>query len=410
MNQKSQKTGKTIIIGMDGSLDSTIAAYLLKRQGYNCIGLCVVLDDTTSDYFPAWHSYDVNEIKKICDTLEISFYATNVTEVFKDRVLDHFVTSKLSGVHFEMLTERNLIIIETLIEKAKSLKADVVATGHYAKIQINQGTGSYNLAVSNDYKNDESYGLSKLTQEQLKKIVFPLAEMRTIEVEKVAKLLSFELKDNREEARAARMSSIYTKQAIKFVEDFSASKLRPEGQITNYEDEVTLGEHTGIYNYYLGQDQVFTKEGHSNIDNKLEVIQITPSRAEIKLDYPTKLKFTQCQIVKFTVPENFDVSLPLNAYCKRNSKAEKVPVLINFKNNGTAVVEFKEEQEGLLVRGSFLVFYNRPEIGGKVLASGIVRSSGFYEDDEFRVLPKTKEQAESMSTQQKPPVFSKFNF
>ncbi len=410
MNQKSQKTGNTIVIGMDGSLDSTITAYLLKRQGYQCIGLCVVLDDKTPDYFPAWHNYDVDEIKSVCDTLEIPFYATNVTEVFKDRVLDSIVTSKLSGTHFEILAERNLILFETLIEKAKGLKASMVATGHYAKIQINQATGAYNVAVANDFNNDESYGLSKLTQVHLKKIIFPLADMRTIEVEKVAKLLSFELKSNREEAREFRRNSIYTDQALDFVEKFSAIKLRPEGNISNYGEDSSLGEHLGVYRYHVGQAKISAKDSSTIVDKKIEVINVIPSRADVIVDYPDKLKHTHCHIVKLKTPSNFDISLPISAYCKKGPSLEKVPVTIYFKNNLTALVDFKDEQEGLLVRGSHLVFYSKSGIGGKLLASGVVRRSGFFDEARFRALPITKEEEEAMALHKPAPPMSEFNF
>jgi tRNA-specific 2-thiouridylase len=409
MNDKSQKPVKSIVIGMDGSLDSIIAAYLLKRQGYNCIGLCVVLDDKTSEYFPEWHTYDVNEIKSICDTLEITFYATNVTDLFKDQVLDRIVSSKLSGKHFEILPQRNLIIIETLIEKAKALNADKVATGHYCKVQINQETGAFNLAVTNDYKNDESYGLALLRQEHLSKVIFPLADMRTIEVEKVAKLLSFQIENNREEAKLARRASLYSDMAIKFTEDFSAPALRKTGDMLNYNDKATIGEHLGIYRYHIGQKKLYAKE-QTNIDAKLEVINLKPNTALVEIDYPTKLKYTDCQIIKLKTTLNLDMSLPIKAYCKIGPDADKVPVTIFFKNNTSALIIFNEEQEGLLPMGSLLVFYNRSEGSGKMLASGFVRRAGFYHEKKFRTLPQTKEEEEALPSQTPTMNIGDYNF
>ncbi len=154
---------------MTGGVESTVAAYLLKKQGYRCIGIGLQLfaDGEEAGPFADVAVLDLNKIKGICNYLDIPFYAVNAADIFTDKVLDPLVGRVLSGQTFEPLVFLNSVLLEVLLEKAKKFQTTLVATAHYAKVLKNQKTGAFELMVANDLEFDQSYSLARLEQKHL---------------------------------------------------------------------------------------------------------------------------------------------------------------------------------------------------------------------------------------------------
>lgn len=390
MNKVDNKQKGTVLIGMDGGLESTVAAYLLKKQGLNVIGLGIIFHEYDYESFKIWNPGDLEKVKAMCDQLEIPFYGTNVSTLFYARVMEPVVSTKLAGESFEAIIAWNKVLIETLLEKSKQLNADFIATGHMAKVFKNQKSGIFSLLAPNDLESDETYGLSRLSQPELSKLIFPLSEIKNSEAVKIAKLLGVNfLKDNKKN-KELRKNFFYSSDFVEIVEKFSPSTLRKEGTVINYNDESTMGEHNGVHLYHLNQSEVQIK-GSTQVDKNLHVIKIYPGKQLVYLDYIEKHYYTHCRLMRFSHDPTMDLSKPIKCYVQVGPNQDKLPCLLFFKNNRTVVVEFETEIKGQCPRGGYQVFYNKKGIGGKVIGSGVVRHSGFFDDNgEFRTLPKSK--------------------
>ena len=399
MNEKT--TNKTVLIAMTGGVESTVAAYLLKKQGYKCIGIGLQLfaDGEECGPFADMAVIDLNKVKDICNYLDIPFYAVNAIDIFSDKVLDPLIGRILSGQTFEPLVYLNTVLLDVLLEKAKKFQTTLVATAHYAKVLKNQKTGSYELMVANDLEHDQSYSLARLEQHHLEHLILPLSEIRKIEVDKISKLIKVEF--------ISRIKSKYTHimhdpRMSKLVEARSSKDLRRTGNIYDYSTDESICEHSGIHHYYVGQSKLtFELKKDFQIDPAKQIISIVSYKGNIFIDYPNKLKYREVLVTDFIPAANLDRSLPINCYVKMGPKNEKIACKLSLKNNNLALVEFLDVKPGLLVAGQLLVFYNRESDKGKVVGSALVEASGMFSSWAYNTLPSKKDDGESVEKDSK---------
>ncbi len=400
----NELSNKTVLIAMTGGVESTVAAYLLKKQGYKCIGigLQLFLDGEETGPFSDVAVLDLNKIKSICNYLDIPFYAVNAVDIFAYQVLDPLVGRVLSGHTFEPLVFLNRVLLDVLMEKAVKFQTNLVATAHYAKVLKNQKTGSFELIVANDIENDQSYSLSGLSQKHLENLILPLSEIRKKEVEKISELIKVEFIPR---IKSKFKHIMHDPRMISLVEARSSKDLRRTGSIFDYETDGSICEHQGIHRFYIGQSNLmFDKKNELQIDPNKEVISIVPFKGNIFIDYPHKLKYKEALITQFQPTDNLDKSLPLSCYAKISPKGEKSSCRLYFKNNQQVLIVFDEEKQGLLIPGQFIVFYTRQGAKGKVIGSGLVEVAGVFDGYGYNTLPfkgKEIEEEDEKSTKKK---------
>lgn len=383
---------KTVLIAMTGGVESTVAAYLLKKQGYKCIGIGLQLfaDGEESGPFADVAVLDLNKIKDICNYLDIPFYAVNASDIFADMVLDPLVGRILSGQTFEPLVYLNTVLMDVLLEKAKKFQTTLVASAHYAKVLKNQKTGSYELMVANDLENDQSYSLSRLEQRHLENLILPLSEIRKKEVEKISELIKVDFIPR---VKSNFSHIMHDPRMSKLVEARSSKDLRRTGNIYDYSTDASICEHPGIHHFYIGQSNLLQeKKKELQIDPLKQIISIVSYKGNIFIDYPDRLKYKDVLVTGFIPAANLDMSLPISCYVKLGPKGEKIPCKLFLKNNNMALVEFDEIKRGILVAGQFLVFYNRKSEKGRVLGSALVEASGMFNSWSYNTLPDKKEE------------------
>lgn len=195
---------KRVVVGMSGGVDSSVAAYLLKEQGYDVIGMFMKNwhdDSVTISKECPWLE-DSNDAMIVAQKLQIPFHAIDLSKDYKERIVDYMFDEYQRGrtPNPDVLCNRE-IKFDIFLKAAMRLKADYIATGHYCRkgeIEIN-GKTTYQLLAGKDENKDQSYFLCQLTQEQLSKALFPIGELQKSEVRKIAReqdLITADKKDS----------------------------------------------------------------------------------------------------------------------------------------------------------------------------------------------------------------------
>lgn len=424
-SSRANNSNIKVIIGMTGGQDSTVAAYLLKKQGYDVIGvaLCFApveeledeeelenedekkkekskekskekekVDDSNGDTNKAPAKFKgiyvvnkIEEIKKLCDKLEIPFYGVNSQKIYQAKITDNIVSARLGGYHFQPKVFCTEVICEVLLEKAELLNADYIATGHLAKVIKNQTTNDYGVHISNDLENDQSYLLSRLNQKFLSKLLLPLSELRKEEVEKLLKLKQFPVLDTKNDG-----DILYRKDLKDFVRDRIPKSMVKEGQIINHYDDTVFGDHDGHHQFYLGQQNLVNKQGSVNpIEKSLMVSEVNISNGLVKLVNPEKFKYNILYIGDCIIDNKLNVTTPIEGYARTSAESELFPIIMYFKNNNKVKLVLKKFNDGMLFKGDYVVVYSKNTASGKVLCGGTIIKAGFVDDGKIVSIPKT---------------------
>jgi tRNA-specific 2-thiouridylase len=235
-----------IIVGLSGGVDSSVAALLLKREGYEVIGLFMKNweGDDTDEYCSS--RQDLVDAAAAADVLGIEFEAVNFAEEYRERVFADFLREYQAGrtPNPDVLCNSE-IKFKAFLDHAIALGADKIATGHYAGVR--EFNGEFQLLKAEDGTKDQSYFLYRLNQAQLSKTLFPLADLYKRDVRKMA------------EAAGLHVAAKKDSTGICFIgerpfKDFLSRYLPPKkGEIRRLDDGKVMGEHDGLMFHTLGQ-------------------------------------------------------------------------------------------------------------------------------------------------------------
>lgn len=249
---KSSKKPK-IVVGMSGGVDSSVAAALVKKQGYDVIGVTFKTwpkEECGVSFGRACCNLEaVARSRSVCEELEIPYYVFDLSEEFKKTVIDYFCSEYLAGrTPNPCVICNEKIKFAHLLEKARSFGAEAVATGHYARVARQARDGRYILKEGKDKKKDQSYFLFSLSQEQLASAIFPLGEMTKEKVRSIARSLGLVT------------SETISSQDVCFVQDLEYAEYikRKTGMSIKEGDIVDTGgrlrgRHKGVPYYTIGQ-------------------------------------------------------------------------------------------------------------------------------------------------------------
>lgn len=238
-----------ICVGMSGGVDSSVAAYLLKKQGYDVIGLTFrgwPQDCRSIEEDKCCGPQAVADARMVAHSLDIPYYVIDEIETFRREVMEYFAAEYKRGrTPNPCVICNEKVKFGSLLQKAQGLGAELIATGHYARITK---TDWYELRKSRDERKDQTYFLFTLSQAQLGRALFPLGEMTKTEVRAIAKEIGLKTYGKEE---SQEVCFVPENDYRKFLRE-SAGVTDKRGEIVTKAGKV-LGHHAGIHNFTIGQ-------------------------------------------------------------------------------------------------------------------------------------------------------------
>ncbi|MDR2629807.1 MAG: tRNA 2-thiouridine(34) synthase MnmA [Spirochaetaceae bacterium] len=241
------------VIAMSGGVDSSVAAWLMREEGYDCIGITLKLFTNDDLGLKRNHSCcsleDIEDARQVAYHMGMPHYVLNFSGDFRDRVIRRFIeTYEQGGTPNPCIDCNRYIKFESLLCRARQLDFDTVVTGHYARIERESASGRFLLRKGRDAKKDQSYVLYCLTQEQLAHTIFPLGDKTKGEVREIALAQGLV---NAKKHDSQDICFVPDRDYPRFIETYTGKQ--PEGgNILNGEGMV-LGRHRGLIRYTIGQ-------------------------------------------------------------------------------------------------------------------------------------------------------------
>jgi len=236
-----------VVVGLSGGVDSAVAAYLLKEQGYQVIGVTLRTWEAESGAYS--RCCDISDARSVAMQLGIPFYNINSLPEFRAHVTEPFAEAYINGLTPNPCVACNRYIKwERLISFADEVNAEFIATGHYARV-VRTENGRYTVKQAASAAKDQTYMLCQLTQEQLVRTLMPLAELNKNEVRQIAEDAGLAVAGKHD---SQEICFVLEGGYAEYIEAHSDKQLPPPGDFVDENGNI-LGKHKGIVNYTVGQ-------------------------------------------------------------------------------------------------------------------------------------------------------------
>lgn len=361
---------------MSGGVDSSAAAALLRDQGHELVGFTMQLwnqrrnvnTDENGDPLPSrcCSLDDVYDARRVADSLGFPFYVLNLEKEFDRDVVEPFIQSYLSGeTPIPCVACNSRLKFASLDQMAKSLGCDKVATGHYARVEFDENAGRYRLFRGRNHWKDQSYFLWELTQDQLSRALFPLGELQKSEVRDIARNAELYTAEKQE---SQEICFVPDGKYSEFIDRFlihqgRESEIPGGGVIVNSAGE-TLGRHSGIHRYTIGQRRGL---GIAN-EKPLYVVQIEKARDQIVVGEADELETLEFNTKGVNWVAFDEPSAPIRALVKVRYRHDPAPATIHPLPDAQARIVFDRPQRAI-TPGQATIFYDLAT-GEEVIGGG----------------------------------------
>ncbi|TSD02572.1 MAG: tRNA (5-methylaminomethyl-2-thiouridylate)-methyltransferase [Parcubacteria group bacterium Athens0714_16] len=353
---------KKIFVAMSGGVDSSLSAFLLKEKGYNITGVFIKV--WHPDFLECDWKKERNDAMRICAQLDIPFLTFDFEKEYKKEVADYMIEEYKNGrtPNPDVMCNKN-IKFGAFLNKAKEIGADMIATGHYARVDKDKN-GKVKLFAGVDKEKDQSYFLWTLNQEQLKYTLFPVGDLEKSEVRKIAERSKLSTAQKKDSQGLCFLGKVQIKEFLKnFVEE-------KRGNVLNEKNEI-IGFHDGAFFYTIGQRHGFkiTKKKpdekpyyiiSKNIDDNTITVS-EGSEKESSLFNSNKVEIQNTNWISGEKPDENKKYLGRIRYRQPLQKCS-----VEYEKEKTFII-FEEKQKAVAL-GQSVVLYDKEEcLGGGVI-------------------------------------------
>lgn len=353
---------------MSGGVDSSVAAYLLKEQGYDVIGVTMQIwqdeEETVQEENGGCCGLSaVDDARRVAAALDIPYYVMNFKKEFREHVMNYFVEEYLKGrTPNPCIACNRYVKWESLLKRSMEIGADYIATGHYARI-VQLPNGRYALKKSVTEAKDQTYALYNLTQFQLAHTLMPVGEYSKDEIRAIAKQIGLRTADKPD---SQEICFVPDKDYAGFIDREAADRIPPEGNFVTADGSI-LGKHKGITHYTIGQ----RKGLNLAMGHPVFVTQIRPDTNEVVIGEAEDVFGTMltADYLNFMAAESLESGLRVTAKIRYNHKGEPC----TLRRLGEDLVECRfEAPVRAITPGQAVVFYQGDTVvgGGTICCAG----------------------------------------
>ena len=341
---------KTVVVGMSGGVDSSVAALLLKEQGYDVVGLFMVNWEENDKNGACTAEEDYADVRRVSALLDIPYYTVNFSKEYMDRVFSYFLAEYSAGrtPNPDVLCNRE-IKFASFKEYAFSLGADCIATGHYCGVR-HEGA-RHLLCKAADTEKDQTYFLNQLTQDQLSDVLFPLQNLKKAEVREIA------FRAGLPTARKKDSTGICFIGERNFRQFLRAYLPATPGKIVDTNGKV-VGEHIGLMYYTLGQRRGLGLGGAAGEDGRWFVLRkdLQDNILYVSHGDESPLYSRACDTDSFNWIPGCPAEKHFPCTAKFRHRQEEQPVTVTVADPSHTHIEFAERQRAV-TEGQFAVLY-----------------------------------------------------